>query len=150
MILAIPLTDPIALKRLLEVQKASYLVEAALIGFFDIPGLQDTEATLQACGETFFGWFGDDGELAGAIAYIDDGEAVDIHRLVVHPGFFRRGIGEALVRHVLASFPGRGFVVTTGAANLPAKRLYGKLGFAEKRTFEPVPGLLMTEFERGR
>ncbi|MFC4809684.1 GNAT family N-acetyltransferase [Paenibacillus sp. GCM10023250] len=149
MIRPISLTDPAAVRELLEVQRAAYRIEAELIGFDAIPGLRDTEETLGACGETFYGRY-ESGALAGAISFKTDADVVDIHRLVVHPAWFRKGIGESLLRHVLAQYAGRveRFLVATGAANLPALRLYRKLGFAESRTFEPVPGLRIAELER--
>ncbi|QHW35282.1 GNAT family N-acetyltransferase [Paenibacillus rhizovicinus] len=148
MIRLISLDDSELLQRLLEVQHAAYRVEAELIGFDGIPGLHDTAATLRDCGETFKGWFSEDGELAGAIAWKTDGGIVDIHRLVVNPAYFRQGIGEALARDLLAANEGRAFLVATGSANLPAKRLYRKLGFTEMRERQAAPGLQITEFER--
>ncbi|WP_308635113.1 GNAT family N-acetyltransferase [Paenibacillus silvisoli] len=136
-------------EHLLAVQVPAYRIEAELIGFDGIPGLHDTVETLRECDEVFYGCFDGD-ELAGAISYkVEDG-VVDIHRLVVHPDFHRRGIGERLVRFVLEKFEGGAdaFIVATGAANLPAKRLYAKLGFEEIREFEAAPGLYITEFRQ--
>ncbi|QHT62397.1 GNAT family N-acetyltransferase [Paenibacillus lycopersici] len=150
MIEIIPLDKTELVQRLLHIQHAAYRIEAELIGFDDIPGLRDTLSSLRDCGETFFGWFegGGEGELAGAIAYRAEGRVVDIHRLVVDPAHFRKGIGEALVRHLFAAHAGCAFIVATGSANLPAKRLYRKLGFAEMRERQAAPGLWITEFER--
>ena len=39
-------------------------------------------------------------------------------------------------------------VVSTGAENVPAKRLYRSLGFEETREGEAVPGLRITFFEK--
>jgi hypothetical protein len=52
----------------LRLQLRSYAVEARLIGFPDLPPLQDTVATLQQCGEWFYGYM-KLGQLAGAISY---------------------------------------------------------------------------------
>ncbi|RAP78646.1 GNAT family N-acetyltransferase [Paenibacillus montanisoli] len=143
------LTDHRQAEQLLEVQLPAYRIEAELIGFDGIPGLRDTADTLRVCDEVFYGCF-EDGVLAGAISYKAEDGIVDIHRLVVHPSYHRRGIGERLVRFVLEQFRGRvtAFIVSTGAANLPAKRLYAKLGFEEVRDVEAAPGLFITEFRR--
>ncbi|AZN42503.1 GNAT family N-acetyltransferase [Paenibacillus albus] len=149
MIRAIQLNDQAQVRELLKMQLLSYSVEARLIGFYGIPGLHDTVETLQACGEQFFGcWQGE--ALAGAVSFKEENGCIDIHRLVVHPDFFRRGIGERLVSHVLDIFQHRAakFIVATGAANLPAKRLYTKLGFVEQREVEAAPGFYITEFEK--
>ncbi|SEM58592.1 GNAT family N-acetyltransferase [Paenibacillus sp. OV219] len=149
MIAAIDLNDEPQVRELLNVQLLSYNVEARLIGFYDIPGLRDTVDTLQACGEQFFGYWQQDA-LAGAVSFKDENGCIDIHRLVVHPDFFRRGIGEQLVSHVLDTFQHRAarFIVSTGAANLPAIRLYTKLGFVEQRKVEVAPGFFIAEFEK--
>jgi ribosomal protein S18 acetylase RimI-like enzyme len=149
MIRAIDLSDPAEAQQLLELQQVSYRVEAELIGFDGIPGLHDTAASIQNCGETFLGWFEAD-RLAGAVSYKAESGIVDIHRLVVDPAHFRKGIGESLIRHVLRIFEESAdkFLVATGTANEPAKRLYRKLGFAAIRDFEAEPGIWITEFER--
>ena len=74
---------------------------------------------------------------------------LDIHRLVVHPAYFRRGIGQALVRMVEQVEDGiKTIVVSTGAKNIPATRLYWQLGYIEKENKEVVPGLVITLFEK--
>ncbi len=85
----------------------------------------------------------------GAISYKREDEALDIHRLVVHPDHFRKGIARALVEHIegLAGTAAR-IVVSTGAKNVPAKHLYRSLGFKEVREAEVAPNLRITFFEK--
>ena len=131
-------------------QRRSYRVEAELIGSDAIPPLSESLAELMACGERFLGAF--DGDvLVGAISYRIEGDTLDIHRLVVDPGALRRGIGRELVRAVqeLETAPTR-VVVQTGAANRPATALYRQEGFAALDVFEPIPGLAIARFEKGR
>jgi ribosomal protein S18 acetylase RimI-like enzyme len=67
----------------------------------------------------------------------------------VHPDFFRRGIGVALLRAALRSEPAaQRAIAQTGAANEPAKQLYRAEGFAEVRDREVLPGLWIRQFER--
>ena len=133
---------------ILDLQRASYAVEAELIGSFDIPALEDTADTLRRCGENFCGFFAE-GRLVGAISYKRGDDILDIHRLVVHPDHFRKGIARALVEHIegIAGTADR-IVVSTGAKNVPAKRLYRSLGFEETREAEAGPGLRITFFEK--
>ena len=132
----------------LDLQRRSYAVEARLIGSDRIPPLHESLEELQACGETFLGAYVG-GRLAAVVSWKFDGATIDLHRLAVHPEFFRRGIGVALLRAALLSEPeARRAIAQTGAANEPAKQLYRGEGFAELSDREVLPGLWITEFER--
>jgi ribosomal protein S18 acetylase RimI-like enzyme len=132
----------------LELQREAYRVEAHLIGSDEIPALSESLRELQSSGETFLGAFLD-GALAGAISWKLDGDTIDLHRLVVDPSHFRRGVGVALVRRALASEPtARQATVQTGAANTPAATLYLEEGFERAAEVEPVPGLRVVRFTK--
>ena len=95
------LTDDELAARLLAIQRAAYRVEADLISSDAIPQLHESLDELQAAAETWHGLFVDT-TVAGAISHrVVDG-VVDIHRLVVDPVFFRRGIARRLVEHDVA------------------------------------------------
>jgi ribosomal protein S18 acetylase RimI-like enzyme len=148
MIRELYLNDKETAASVLAVQLPAYKVEAELIGYGDLPPLNDTVSSLMACGETFFGYFEDE-KLAGAISYKKDGNTVDIHRMIVHPAFFRRGIAQALLRHVLElEEEAEIFVVATGAENKPAGSLYLKNGFLLLEEQEVEPGLTLAFFEK--
>lgn len=136
-------------EELLRLQKISYQVEAELIGFYEIPPLKDTLTSLQACDENFYGYFIED-KLAGAISYKRFGELLDIHRMLVSPDYFRRGIAFSLLKFVteLEQVGLTKIVVSTGARNEPAKNLYRRVGFQEVEEVEIVPGLFITRFAR--
>lgn len=156
--------DLAELRRVHELQRAAYAIEAELIGCGDMPGLRESEAELARSGEEFWGSFvpgaagvgdaevGARGETTrqcvGIVAIEPEPGAAGvlrIARLAVDPGCFGRGIGRRLVRHVLA-LAGDGtpaaeaVIVSTGAANLPARRLYESLGFALTREFATPDG----------
>jgi ribosomal protein S18 acetylase RimI-like enzyme len=135
------LCDQSTASELLELQRRAYRVEAELIGSFAIPALDETLAELQRCGETFLGAIVE-GAIAGAISWRVVGDTIDLHRLIVDPAHFRRGIGSLLVRRALAVEPSvRDAVVQTGAANAPALALYRREGFSVVDEAEPAPGL---------
>jgi ribosomal protein S18 acetylase RimI-like enzyme len=142
------LSDLQEVEQILALQKASYSIEAALIGFDDLPPLKDTAATLQSCGETFYGYFVES-ELVGAIAYKRAGTLLDIHRMMVAPNFFRRGIAGKLLKFVQEKErDATRIIVQTGAKNDPAKNLYVRYGFTEIEQIEVVPGLYISKFEK--
>ena len=148
-----PDTSSAGAAELVALQRESYAVEAALIGSDAIPPLHDTPATLVAAGLTWYGIRngGDDGggALLGAVAVAEEADAVDLDRLVVSPRAFRRGVGTALVRHVLALAGDRRVDVSTGRDNAPARALYARLGFVRTGEQEVLPGLWVTRYARG-
>jgi ribosomal protein S18 acetylase RimI-like enzyme len=142
------LSDERQVLEILDLQRASYPVEAGLIGSFDIPPLKDTADTLRRCGETFCGFFEEE-RLVAAISYRREDDILDIHRLVVHPDHFRKGVARMLVKHVEKNAGTvERIVVSTGKKNFPARRLYRSLGFEETGEAEVPPGLRVTFFEK--
>ncbi len=134
---------------LLALQRASYQVEADLIAYPDLPPLTDTATSLQRSGETFWGFYVAR-DLTGAVSYKIADATLDIHRMMVHPRFFRRGIASALLGYVQERARVAGvtcLIVSTGSANLPACTLYRRHGFRDTYTEEIVPGLNITHFE---
>jgi ribosomal protein S18 acetylase RimI-like enzyme len=143
------LADEALARSLLALQRESYAVEAALIGSDGIPPLTETLEELQAAGMEWLGSF-DDGGLIGAVSWkiLHDG-TVDIYRLVVAPRAFRRGVASALLDALDARYPDRPTLVSTGRGNGPALELYRRRGFMVVREREAIPGLWVTELERG-
>lgn len=131
---------------LLVVQREAYLVEAELLGTDAIPALHDTLDTLATAGLSWYGCRDETG-LLGAVATTAVDGVVDIDRLVVAPRAFRRGVGTALVAHVLGLAPGA-VTVSTGRANYPARVLYERAGFRVIDEAEVEPGLWVTRYRR--
>lgn len=145
------LRDRLIAEHVLDLQKHSYQVEADLIGFDGIPPLHDTLESIRACQEIFCG-LRVGADLAGVIAYERHEEAIEICRMMVHPGYFRQGIASRLLRFVEdAHADVRVFRVSTGSRNLPAVRLYQREGFVALEERPVAPGVFVTLFEkRGR
>ena len=142
------LADETIARSLLALQREAYAVEAELIAADGIPQLTETLGELLAAGLDWLGTFDETG-LTGAVSWtvLDDG-TVDIHRLVVAPRAFRRGIATALLDALDARFPGRHALVSTGRDNGPARELYRRRGFTMVREHEASPGLWVTDLER--
>lgn len=145
---ALEITHRVVAEQVLRIQHASYRLEADLIGFDALPPMLETWQDLAGSGETFFGAFIGK-NLAGVISYRLENAVLDIHRVMVHLDFFRRGIAKTLVGFVEAREHGvRRVIVSTGKRNEPAVSLYLKLGFRAVGDLEVVPGLWVTRFEK--
>lgn len=148
MIKKIDITNPEVSKEVLNIQIPSYNVEAKIIDFYDIPPLKDTVQSLQQCGETFFGYYLNK-ELCGVISIKTDGRIIDIHRLMVHPKHFRKGIAEKLLNFIeveLGKF--EVIVVSTGTQNAPAVAFYLKNGFLKTEEIQITEFLSLTTFKK--
>ena len=142
------LADPGTLRRVWELQRAAYAVEAELIGFDGIPPLQESLQELRGCGESFLG-LDDDTGLAAAVSWtrLHDG-TLDICRLMVHPRAHRRGFATALLDSLDRLEPAARAVVATGTANRPALALYQRRGFTPTGTRQIGPATTVTLLER--
>lgn len=141
-----PCEDEATARRLVEVQRAAYEVEARLLGDDRIPPLGETVEDLRRAPLLWVGAYDDDEDLVAGIAWTVEPEGLDVARLVVAPAAHRRGFGSALVRHVLSLAGGRPVVVSTGRDNGPARALYERLGFRRLDDVEVVPGLWVTRY----
>lgn len=131
----------------LNIQIPSYKVEAEIIGTDEIPPLKDTVETLQQCEETFFGYYEGE-ELCGVISLKLEDNVVDIHRLIVHPSHFRKGIAQKLLNDVSSNLEAEKIIVATGTKNIPAISFYKKNGFENNKVVTVNETLSLTFFEK--
>jgi ribosomal protein S18 acetylase RimI-like enzyme len=143
----INIRDRKAAEEVLSVQIPSYKVEAELIECSDIPPLKDTVDTLQKCGETFFGYYLNEG-LCGAISLKDENNTIDIHRLIVHPDHFRKGIAQKLLEFIERIEGIKSLIVSTGSKNTPAINFYEKNGFKKVNQIIVNENLSLTSLEK--
>jgi ribosomal protein S18 acetylase RimI-like enzyme len=135
-------------RAIVALQKPSYAVEAALIGYDQMPGLiEKSPADVAALELTMLGAF-DEGQLAGILGYQRIADVVDLDRVAVSTAHFRRGIGRSLLEafHQRESTAIR-FEVSTGSANLAAIALYAGAGYRPVRE-ETLAGIDIVHFER--
>jgi ribosomal protein S18 acetylase RimI-like enzyme len=134
-------------EQIIKLQKASYIVEAELIGFMQIPPLLELSEDILNSKETYYGYFvGQD--LGGMISYIIEKDVLDICKVAVHPDFFKRGVATRLIRFVEQTEGIKRIIVSTGLKNDPAVKLYTTLGFVETRVFEVEQGVHIINFEK--
>ncbi|MBM6616523.1 GNAT family N-acetyltransferase [Bacillus suaedaesalsae] len=133
-------------KELYEMQKASYLIEAKLINYYEIPPLVETFEQLVKCGEKFMAYLEDE-KLLGAISYTVENQELTICRMIVHPHHFRKGIAGTLLLAVEEkAISNKSIKVSTGKDNTPAKNLYIKHNFTLLQDIEVAPGLYISLF----
>ena len=132
---------------IVALQKPSYAIEAALIGYDQMPGLVESPADVAALDLTMLGAF-DEGQLAGILGYQRIADVVDIDRVAVSTAHFRRGIGRSLLEalHDRESTAIR-FEVSTGSANPAAIALYAGAGYRPIQE-ETLAGINIVHFER--
>ena len=144
---ALDLGDRGTVDTIVALQRASYRIEADLLGARTLPALTETPRQLRGCGEEFLGAY--EGErLVGAVSWKRSGPLLDIHRMVVHPDRFRRGIAGRLLAALEEHEAGvERTVVATGAANPPARLLYERHGFTpvEERVVSGSIGIVIYE-----
>lgn len=147
MIKKIDIKNETIVEELLKLQLLSYNVEAELIDFYEIPPLKDTIKTLQQCDEIFYGHYEQDGELSGVISIKVEKNVLDIHRLMVHPKHFRKGIANMLLAFVEGSEKEIDkIIVSTGTKNTPAVRFYEINGFSKTGETRITEQLSLTSF----
>ena len=148
MIRKIDIRNPKLAEEVLSVQIPSYKVEAQLIDFYDIPPLRDSVSSLQRCAETFYGFYLD-GELSGVISIKAEEGLIDIHRLMVHPQHFRKGIAKRLLDFIESVGEGNeALIVSTGSRNAPAISFYEKNGFIKTGETKVMEGISITSFKK--
>jgi ribosomal protein S18 acetylase RimI-like enzyme len=139
--------DKAIAEQILMVQQVAYLQESILIDYPNLPPLLETLVDIQGSSETFTAYHVDE-KIAGVLSYVIENDTLTIARLIVHPDFSRRGIGQALLKEVLQHPTVKHFVVGTAAKNLPAIHLYEKYEFVitEKQTLPD--GLELVHLEK--
>jgi ribosomal protein S18 acetylase RimI-like enzyme len=147
MIRAFRLEDESLARRALDIQRLAYRIEADLIGFEGIPPLHESLEELRASQESFLGYFVDE-QLAAFVSYEIANSVLDIGRLVVHPDYFRRGIGQTLIRALGETAGIKRIIVSTGALNLPARKLYENLGFSLIDEISLDEGVKIARYEK--
>ena len=120
--------------------QASYAIEAELLEAKDFPPLRRTVADFKNSETSFFGYWIEK-ELTAVIEIEPSLTSFHIRSLVVHPRYFRKGIGSKLIAFIIKLFIGNSITVETGLANAPAIALYKKFGFVEAGQYDTDHGV---------
>ena len=130
-----------------NVFQKSYAVEAEILKAKNFPPLKRPLQDFISSNNDFFGYF-EEVELAGVTEIKVCPNYIHIQSLVVAPEFFKRGIGQALIKHVFETYESDVFIVETGLDNTPATNLYKKFGFKEIKQYDTEVGIRKVRFRR--
>ena len=130
-----------------DVFQVSYAVEAKLLNAVDFPPLKRTKFQFLNSNTEFYAYYINK-DIAGIIELDDNKDSKHIQSLVVHPKYFRKGIGRKLVQFVLQTHMSLLFTVETGADNYPAIQLYKSLGFEQDSEFDTDHGIKKVSFKK--
>ncbi len=148
MIEKIDITNEQAAEQVLELQRKSYKIEAEIINFYHIPPLIETLEELIKCSESFYGYYSDN-NLCGIISYKKVKQVIDIHRVAIDPKLFKKGIAQKLISYIEALDESmEKAIVSTGEKNIPAIKLYEKLGYKAIRKIKAAENLYIVCFEK--
>lgn len=135
-IMVIDHKNPGVAEEIRRVSFEAYHQEAKLLGLAeaDFFPLGRTSAHIQAADALFLGCLLDNKLVALAEIEAEEPQAINIGSFVVAPEMFRKGIGTALLKAILARYPGFFLTVSTAKKNLPAIGLYKKHGFVVQQS----------------
>jgi len=132
-----------------ELWQKSYPFEAKLIGVVEFPPLNRKVQEFQDSNTTFIG-IAVKNTLVTILEYDLKYKELDIHSLVVHPDFMRKGYGMKMMEYVLSLGDWEVAKIETGAANTPAINLYEKMGFIIQETYSAAMGISKVKMEKYR
>ena len=123
---------------ILAIQKLAYQSEAAIYGDWSIPPLvQNLDEIRSEFSQATFLKAVTDEVIVGSVRGRMRERTCEIGRLIVHPGFQRRGIGTLLMNAIESAFPAAArFELFTGDKSEGNIRLYTRLGY---RVFRKEP-----------
>jgi len=133
-------SNKVIAKQIFTIFQNSYKIEAQLIGTVDFPPLLRSAKDIENSKTSFYG-YSEDKCLAAVIEIAIKDKHLEIDSLTVDPNYFRKGIADKLMKHVLAIMEFSEATVETAVVNTPAIYLYQKHGFVEYKRWTPDHGI---------
>ncbi len=138
------------LKELLELQYLAFQSEAEMIGSTDLPALKQT---YEGMVEDFhkgiiLKMLNEDGKIIGSVRAFEQGESVEVARLMVHPDYRRKGLATLLLEEIEQYFPGKRLELYTCTRSLCNIVLYERVGYMQYKTVSGDSELDFAYFEK--
>lgn len=130
-----------------SLQQLSYTVEKQLLTIDLFPPLLETEEELAKSNDACILKVIDE-NIVGLLQYDVTKNNVVINKLVVHPDYFRQGIGSDLLHALIKHQPNKSIQVETARENTPAMTLYQKHGLTHITPLAVVEGLHLVRLEK--
>lgn len=140
MIRKLQMSDGETAEAIWYLQHVAFREELKQIGMMHKFRITDTVESLQQSEEEFLGYY-QDGEWIGALSWSLKDVKLMIHRLMVHPDYFRRGIASALLSEVLTQESHEIAEVYVSENNDPAMQLYRKFSFIPLKRYTVSAGI---------
>ena len=116
---------------LYDLQLLAFESEAEMIGSRDVPALKESREHHK---NDFTNWItlkavNSANEITGAVRYRQNGDIIEIGRLMVHPDHRRKGLAQRLMLEVDRAFPRETKELYTCTKSWTNIRLYEKIGY---------------------
>ncbi len=119
------------IEELYDLQLLAFESEAEMVGSRAVPALMET---LEKAKSDFKEWIvlkttSESGKIIGSVRCRKQDGVIEVGRLMVHPEYRRRGIGEKLLKEVEERFSGKTLELFTCTKSVSNIRLYEKVGY---------------------
>ena len=119
------------IEELYDLQLLAFESEAEMVGSRAVPALMET---LEKAKSDFKEWIvlkttSESGKIIGSVRCRKQDGFIEVGRLMVHPKYRRRGIGEMLLKEVEERFLGETLELFTCTKSVSNIRLYEKVGY---------------------
>lgn len=128
---------------LYQLQLLAFESEAAMIGSYDVPALLETREENE---RDFINWItlklvNEFNKIIGAIRYRQNGNIIEVGRLMIHPNYRQQGLAQHLMSLVEQAHPTETKELYTCTKSWINIRLYEKMGYKPFKEISESNGL---------
>ncbi len=138
------------LREILELQYLAFQSKAEMIGSTDIPALKQT---YEGVVEDFHNgmilkMLNEAGKIIGSIRAFENGDTVEIARVMVHPDYRRKGLATLLLQEIEKYYKGKRLELYTCTKSLCDIVFYESVGYTRYKTIRGDSGLEFAYLEK--